>query len=554
MDIQSDELLHDLGLLSPEHSEPFDKLTRLASEMIGTPVFLVSIVMPDEDRQYFKSSIGLPEPWLSQRQTPLSLSFCKHVRANDAPLIVSDALSDPLVCENKAIKELGVIAYAGFPIHGPGLNAIGAFCAIDTVPRAWTATELRIIADFAAVADDQIRLLHAMHTRDLALAAEREAAAAKSQLFATISHEVRTPLSGILGMAELMLDQVSDAGQREMLEAMQASGRTLIHILSDLLEIAKFEAGKLRLERETFDIREILGQILVPNRCSAEAKGLSFMVTLDPDLPDNVVGDQHRLQQILNNLLSNAIKFTHHGDVNVSVSLASNPSGGIVFRIRDEGIGMTEDHMKRLFLPFEQADTGTTRKYGGTGLGTSIVAKLVDAMAGTIAVKSSFGEGSVFEVTLPLFAPSGEAGIPPSNAQNPSENEHPLCGRRFLVADDNATNRRLLSLMLGRAGAFVDVVENGSLAVDHALAQSYDCLLLDISMPVLDGLDALSQIDEAFGIKGRQRPPAIAITADAAPGNLEYCRSRGFDAVTTKPFSRQSLLSCIGLLIPAPLE
>ena len=538
-----DDILHDIGLLAISESAAFDTLTRLASEMVGAPVTLVSIVMPDEDRQFFKSMNGLPEPWASRRQTPLSHSFCQHVRASNRPLIISDARKDDLVSANGAVADLGVIAYAGFPIHSPEGNAIGAFCAIDGKVRDWTQDELRIIADFAAVADDQIRLLAAMHDRARTLAAEREAAAAKSRLFANVSHEVRTPLGGILGLAELLLDEVSDPVHREILATIRTAGGTLLHILDDLLDMAKVDAGKLRLESEVFNLCDVVTSAVALHRPAAASKGIKLLIEIAGDLPQTVIGDQYRLQQILNNLLSNAVKFTPLGKVQLAVSIDERQEETLSFAISDSGIGLTVDQRSRLFIPFEQGDGSTTRLFGGTGLGTSIVARLTELMGGTISVESEAGRGSTFTVLLPFArpvaitdtAPEVEIAVP----------DIQLDGLRVLVADDNATNRKLLNVFLTRAGADVRLVEDGSLAVSSAMAEDYDAILLDISMPVLDGIGAIQQIQAFCTQLKKPMPITIAITANAMPEDMARYLNYGFTSVVSKPFSRRELIQTI---------
>lgn len=549
----SDALLHDIGLLDQQETIAFDTLTRLAGEMIGAPVTLVSIVMPDEDRQYFKSAAGLAEPWLSRRQTPLSHSFCKHVRASDKPLIVQDARQVPLVAQNGAVADLGVIAYAGFPLHGPAGNAIGAFCAIDGTPRDWTEDHLRVIAEFAAITDDQIRLLAALRERNIALASEREAMAARTRLLTTISHEVRTPLAGILGMADLLLDQVQDTAAREMVVTIRNAGRALLRLQNDFLDMAKAEAGKMRLEQEAFDLTELLGELHRLHGSAAHAK-VTVSLRCAPDLPKVVIGDQYRLQQILHNLMSNAIKFTDRGEVALSAAPDPETPGAVVFSVRDTGIGMTPEQVSRLFVPFEQAETQTARRYGGTGLGTSIADRLITLMQGTIHVESVFGQGSCFSVSLPLPQAAAPAAEPAGTPQHgsPASFVGALQGKLLLVGDDNATNRKILEAFLTKAGAKVVMVCDGIEAVDRARGGNFDAVLLDISMPVLDGMDALAQITSTRAQAGALPMPAVAVTANATDEDREHYLEAGFNAVVSKPFSLLSLTAAVEGVLRRP--
>lgn len=538
-----DEHLHEIGLLTSLDEPSLDTLTRVASEMLSAPVSLVSIVMPDENRQFFKSMNGLPEPWASRRQTPLSHSFCQHVRASNRPLVVTDARADERVCDNEAVADLGVVAYAGFPVHAPNGNAIGAFCVTDTREREWKVDELRLIEDFAAVADDQIKLLAAVRDQKLALDAEKEAAAAKSRLLATVSHELRTPLGGILGITELLLEDITDASQREMLSTIRTSGRTLLNTLNDLLDSAKINSGKLRLENENFSLRDILSHTVGLHRSTADAGNNTLRLDLANDLPDVINCDRYRLQQILDNLLSNALKFTHEGEVRLTVSTVAESPGMMSFQVSDTGIGMTTEHLSRLFIPFEQADASTSRRYGGTGLGTSIAARLTELLGGTISVESEVGYGSTFTVNLPLSPPaSGPAIVPPG------ENivaDTRLDGLRLLVADDNKTNRTILRAFLMRAGADVILVESGRSAVSSAKEENFDAILLDILMPEMDGTEALGEILAFYRQGERRPPPALAITASALPEDRARYINCGFAACLSKPIDRQALLSAI---------
>lgn len=546
---QTDADLHDLGLLESEGSDPFDKLTRLASEMIGAPVTLVSIVMPAEDRQYFKSMFGLPEPWRSLRQTPMSHSFCKHVRATDRPLIVADARESPLLAQNGAIADLGVIAYAGFPIHGPYDQPIGAFCAIDTVPREWSQEHSRIIADFASIADDQIRLLSAIRERNRALAAEREANAARTRIFNTVSHEVRTPLAGVLGMADLLLDRLEDPESRIMVDTIREAGKSLLRLQTDFLDMAKAEAGKIRLENEAFDLPDLLRTVHRLHAASATGRPVKVDLQLAEDLPKVVRGDPYRLQQVLNNIVANAVKFTESGHVTLSAAARADQPGVLQLRIQDSGIGMTEDELSRLFVPFEQGTTRTTRAYGGTGLGMAITARLVTLMKGRIEVDSVPGIGTDFTLTLRLpavdLAPTPPVGSLDSDAQDRQARERPLDGMTFLVADDNATNRALIRAFLGKVGATCIMVTNGAEAVERARVSRFDAILLDINMPVMDGIDALARIRSLAGVTEQSRVPAIAITANASEDDRAAYTATGFAGVVTKPFTVVSLTAAL---------
>ena len=371
---------------------------------------------------------------------------------------------------------------------------------------------------------------------------------AKSAFLANMSHEIRTPLNGILGMAELLAEDLSDPWQADMVATIRDSGRSLLRILNDLLDMAKMEAGKMTLSPAQFDPQQAARQLVTTYQELARRKSLEFSARIDPDCALPRMGDELRVQQILHNLLSNAIKFTEEGQVTLEMSDCAN--GPLRITVRDSGIGMSEEALARMFTPFEQADGTTTRRFGGTGLGMSIVQHLVDLMGGTLDAASKERQGTVIHVTLPLPVCAAPAKTR-ETTQGPDRGT-PLAGLRLLAADDNATNRMLLEVMLTRAGAAVHLVSDGQAALE-AWAEdpgSHDLVLLDISMPRMDGMTALRCIRDKAQERGLARPGAIAITANAMPDQIDKIRAAGFDAHVTKPFQAEELYDAIRNLVP----
>jgi len=336
-----------------------------------------------------------------------------------------------------------------------------------------------------------------------------------------------------------------------MAAIIRQSGETLLAVLNAILDMSKIEAGKLTLEEVPLVLSEVLSPIEVLHRVSAEDKGLNLVVLTSLGIAAQRRGDPYRLTQILNNLLSNAIKFTETGEVRVVVTSA--PGQPVTIDVTDTGVGMTADQLARAFNSFEQADGSMTRRFGGTGLGLSIVRELVLLMGGSISLNSVAGKGTHVQVKLPL--PEQPQGALPDRALTEAAPQPALSGLRILIADDNATNRLVLSEMLHGTGAALCMSEDGQKAVDQwqdGLRDGlpFDLLLLDITMPVLDGVGALAEIRRLEGARGRDPVPAIAVTANALPSQVSSYIMGGFDSHLPKPLRREALLSAIASLLP----
>ncbi|MDH5356082.1 MAG: ATP-binding protein [Gammaproteobacteria bacterium] len=370
-----------------------------------------------------------------------------------------------------------------------------------------------------------------------ALETAKNATEAKSRFLANMSHEIRTPLNAVLGMANIGIRDSSDARGKETFAHVLDSGQHLLGIINDVLELSKIEAGKLTTETRPFQLISTVENTVNMMLERALAKDLKLSVDLPGYLPGWVLGDSRRLQQILLNLLSNAIKFTEKGEVIVSVSRENDLT---FIKVTDSGIGLSEEQIPRLFTPFEQADTSTTRKFGGTGLGLTISHNLAQLMGGNLHVKSQVKKGSVFTLSLPLK----ETTAPDmKDLDTPGISDPQLAGLRVLAAEDVEINRLILEDMLQQEGATVVFAEDGQQAIDclkEIGADNIDVILMDIQMPVMDGYEATRRI-----IQIAPKLPIIGVTAHALLEERNKCLTAGMVDRVTKPIDAASLIEVI---------
>jgi signal transduction histidine kinase/ActR/RegA family two-component response regulator len=386
----------------------------------------------------------------------------------------------------------------------------------------------------------------AERARETALEDARRASVAKSEFLARMSHEMRTPLNGVIGLADILSDSLPQGEDQRMLQVLRDSGQMLLGIINDLLDMAKIEADALQLDPIPFALSDLAARIEAVHTLRAAAKGLTLRVDVAESGPVLRLGDPQRIGQILNNTIGNAIKFTEDGEV--AVTIAASDSDLVRITVADTGIGMTAEQLDRIFEPFSQAESSTSRRFGGTGLGMSIVRRLVTMMQGQVRIDSIEGRGT--NVVIDLHLPATPITIPIVEA--PSKGPAVPDRLRILAADDNRTNQMILNLMLGKFGADVTLCDNGLAALELYRAGVFDLLILDISMPGMDGLEVLRTIRAQDSAQGRGSCPAIAFTANAMAHQVAEYLEAGFDGCLTKPLTQAQLAKVLAQVMTAP--
>lgn len=555
-------------ILDTPPEEAFDRITQVAARFFKVPVALVSLV--DRNRQWFKSRHGLDVP-----ETPRDVAFCAHTILTDEILLVENAATDLRFAANPLVVGPPHIRfYAGAPLITPQGNRLGTLCIIDFKPRpAFSDSERADLKRFADMVMDEFALRQELKARQQAesdlqrqtvqlkilaeqIDAAREEAdrsrksaedanAAKTHFLASMSHELRTPMAGVMGIVDLLLDMDLPDEAGSLIRTLKGSADVLLTLLNDILDFSKIEAGQLRLETIDFSPRRILAEIEQLFTAAATEKGVPLSVSVDPDLPFALCGDPTRLRQVLTNLVCNALKFTADGDVEIRAQMLGISPGGqetpcplIRFEVADTGIGMSPEQLGTLFQPFSQADVSTMRRFGGTGLGLAICKRLVDAMGGIITVDSVPERGSVFRVDVAMPVGSGDVAADTAAPQR-TDAAPDDAGMRILLAEDNEVNRMVITTLLTRRGHRVTGVADGMQAVAAAEADDFDVVLMDMQMPVMDGVAATQAIRRLA--PPRRSVPIVAFTADVLPEHQRLYRAAGVDHVLLKPVDREQL-------------
>ncbi|KUG08507.1 ATP-binding protein [Solirubrum puertoriconensis] len=387
--------------------------------------------------------------------------------------------------------------------------------------------------------------------RQARLAAEA-AAASRANFLANMSHEIRTPLNGVLGIANQLSKTPLNARQQELLGIIRSSGQHLLTVINDVLDMTKINAGMLELVQEPFDVCEVLYRAAEPLLMQAEEKGITVVATRLHDSCPNpqVLGDSHRLSQVILNLLSNAIKFTPAGgriDAGGYQIAETDDTLTVEFRFSDTGVGIAPDKIDRIFESFTQAYADTSRQFGGTGLGLTITKALVEQMGGTLTVQSELGKGSTFAVRITL--PRAKAPELPAAPQSTTTERTALQGKRLLLVEDNEVNRLVARMLLEEWGVVLDEAEDGRAGIQMAAQYSYDAVLMDIQMPGMSGLEATTAI-RALPDAARAGVPIIALTANAFEADAQQYLAAGMNACVAKPFDEDLLYNTLVSVLP----
>ncbi|MBN9488128.1 MAG: response regulator [Alphaproteobacteria bacterium] len=460
-----------------------------------------------------------------------------------------------LVCADLILLVIGLLL-TGDPIAKPTsiliLIYLLALLAQNSVQHRQQRKQVAL-----AIAYEDLAKVHASREKDAIQAraeserAREEAEAAnqaKSTFLATMSHEMRTPMNGVVGTAELLEREPLNERQRRLVGTVRRSATALLRIIDDVLDFSKIEAGRMELEEAPFSLRALVTSTVETLSVQVENKGLSLHTTIEPGTPDALLADATRLRQILFNLIGNATKFTDVGRIAVRVRAIDTDDENVTLAlaVSDTGIGMDARQQERLFKPFSQADSSTTRRYGGTGLGLSIVRRLAELMGGTVTVESAPGQGSTFTVTLKVRR---DAGTPRETASEETARDSlplPASGMRVLAVDDNDVNLEVLVGQFEILGLPLDTASNGIEALTLWRSQPYALVLTDIHMPDMDGFELTRQIraEESAGID-RPRTPILALTANALKGEAERCLAAGMDGYLTKPLTLERLREAV---------
>lgn len=516
-----------IGELQSRH-EREQGLARIASEANGRLEALldamdIGVLLADHENRVLYANDKLAQVWALDAGRPPDGCALQAVESMCAGQLASGAAL-PVFCPERGEREIlladgRTLTQRSFAVHDGEGHEIGCMWLSEDVSAARAAA-------------DELR-----RARDAAETASR----AKATFLATMSHEIRTPMNGIIGMTDMVLAGPLSDEQREYLGWVQSSADSLMSILNDILDYSKVDAGQLQLEAVDFDLEALVAETLAIFSAQAAGKGIALHCAVLPDLPAVVTGDPLRLRQILSNLVSNALKFTHRGSVSVTLEAAGE--GRIALVVADTGIGIPLDKQAQMFSPFSQADSSTTRNFGGTGLGLSIVARLVALMGGSIVLDSAPGLGSAFRVELPLPAAQRVPAARPSDEGAPDDPKR-LIDADVLIAEDTPVNQVLLKRLLSRHGVRITQAADGEQALAACRTRHFDLVLMDMQMPVMDGLEATRGI-RALADPHWQRVPIVAITANALAEDRRRCREAGMDGFISKPFHADELVATL---------
>ncbi|KRD57964.1 hypothetical protein ASE40_16600 [Flavobacterium sp. Root935] len=512
----------------PDHA--FDDATKLVSYICGVPIAHISFI--DENRQWFKSEIGI-----GASEVPREISFCRYTIMESKMVEINDThLNDRFKNDPNVTGGFNVRFYAGVPLTTPDGYNIGTLCAIDHVTKELNDNQRNALSIIAKHVIAQLEL----GTKNAQLDAQKKiaekAVLARDSFVANMSHEIRTPLNAVIGFTDLLAQTDLDDVQREYIESVQIAGENLLLIVNDILDLSKIESGNLAIDSEPFNLKKTLKHVYDLLKVKRQ-KEVEFNLFLDAEMPDVVVGDQGRLNQILVNLIGNSLKFTNEGEVTVSVKKIEETEDNytLKFSVKDTGIGIQKNKLTTIFERFTQGEESTTRTYGGTGLGLNIVKQLIELQNGEIKVKSELNRGSEFIFILSYK----KAQVIEAPVKLMSKND--LGHLKILLCEDNVLNQKLAKSVINNFGFDLDIAHNGEEGIELLSQNEYDLVLMDLQMPLKDGYQTTEYIRNEMN----SSIPIIAMTAHSLVGEQERCYKVGMNAYVPKPFKQSVLLKAI---------
>ncbi|WP_369012963.1 GAF domain-containing hybrid sensor histidine kinase/response regulator [Flavobacterium anhuiense] len=518
------------NILDTLPDDAFDDATKLVAYICGVPIAHISFI--DENRQWFKSEIGI-----GVSEVPREISFCQYTILDSKMTEINDTLlNDRFKDDPNVTGGFNIRFYAGVPLTTPDGYNIGTLCAIDHEAKVLNKNQRNALS---IVAKHVITSLE-LSTKNNQLYTQRKiaerAVLARDSFLANMSHEIRTPLNAIIGFTDLLAQTELDDTQRDYIGNVQIAGENLLLIVNDILDLSKMESGNLPIESEPFNLKKTLRHVYSLLKVKVQ-KEVEFNLFLDAELPDMVIGDQGRLNQILVNLIGNALKFTNEGEVTVSVKKIeeTEDSYSFKFSIKDTGIGIAKDKLETIFERFTQGEESTTRTFGGTGLGLNIVKQLVELQKGEVHVKSTLNRGSEFFFTLSYKKSNAR------EAEVKTVSNNDLGNLKILLCEDNVLNQKLAKSVINNFGFDLDIAQNGEEGIELLSQNEYDLVLMDLQMPVKDGYQTTEYIRNEMN----SAIPIIAMTAHSLVGEQERCYKVGMNAYVPKPFKQSVLLKAI---------
>ena len=511
---------------------------RVAADHLGLPYGIVSHIDSAADRYRVEVQVSPPGTLRDGQDLRLGATYCSDTLASGDVLGIANARHSGHD-QHPCFADTQLAAYLGAPfrVEGKWYGTIN-FASPTGRDHDFDPSDVEFIRMLARWAGAFLERMHALDQLDAARRAAEAASQTKSSFLANMSHEIRTPMNGVIGMADLLLGSPLSAEQRDYAETIRHSADSLLGLINDILDFSKVEAGKLQIEAIPFAPAALFAESLALLKPQAELKHIELRAA-PADLPERLIGDPGRLRQILINLLGNAVKFTETGSVELRVAsrrpVAPAEPLWLAISVRDTGIGMPPEIIDNLFTPFVQGDASTTRRFGGTGLGLSICKRLIDMMGGNIDVDSAPGAGTTFRVNLP-FAVADAAP-----AATPGPAAAPLTSLRVLLVEDNAINRKVADALLRKLHCQCTSAVNGAEALSRLAGESFDIVLMDCQMPVMDGYEATRRLRAGEAGPLAARLPVIAMTANAMQGDREQCLAAGMDDYLAKPVSRDDL-------------